>query len=270
MMPTALAMLLVFVYPLLLSLWSSFHYDVFTQPARYHFVGVQNYVVILRDPLFWNALRNSLVFFVATVVGTMVVGTTIALLLDRDLGRFSWVKTLYLLPMVIAPVVVGIQWRFMLNYTFGVIPYFTKALHLPTKPWLTEPFSAMVWLVVVDLWYYTPIVILLISGTASIDEKGDTVHVGDLRAQLRRTFDNITGLLASEGATWHDIVRTTCYLRDIERDYKEFNEERAAFYKEQGLDPLPASTGIQAILCRPDLLIEIEAIAMFRTESPTE
>jgi enamine deaminase RidA (YjgF/YER057c/UK114 family) len=112
--------------------------------------------------------------------------------------------------------------------------------------------------------------ILLISGTASIDEKGNTVHVGDLRAQLRRTFDNITGLLASEGATWHDIVRTTCYLRDIERDYKEFNEERAAFYKEQGLDPLPASTGIQAILCRPDLLIEIEAIAMFRTESPTE
>ena len=112
--------------------------------------------------------------------------------------------------------------------------------------------------------------ILLISGTASIDEAGNTVHVGDLRAQLRRTFDNITGLLASEGATWHDIVRTTCYLRDIERDYKEFNEERAAFYREQGLDPLPASTGIQAILCRPDLLIEIEAIAMFRRESPTE
>jgi len=112
--------------------------------------------------------------------------------------------------------------------------------------------------------------ILLISGTASIDERGNTVHVGDLRAQLRRTFDNITGLLAAEGATWHDIVRTTCYLRDIERDYKEFNEERAAFYREQGLDPLPASTGIQAILCRPDLLVEIEAIAMFRRESPTE
>jgi 2-iminobutanoate/2-iminopropanoate deaminase len=107
--------------------------------------------------------------------------------------------------------------------------------------------------------------ILLISGTASIDEQGNTVHIGDLRAQTRRTFNNITGLLASEGATWKDIVRTTCYLRDIERDYKAFNEERSAFYREQGLDPLPASTGIQAILCRPDLLIEIEAIAMFRT-----
>jgi 2-iminobutanoate/2-iminopropanoate deaminase len=110
--------------------------------------------------------------------------------------------------------------------------------------------------------------ILLISGTASIDEHGNTVHVGDLRGQMRRTFDNITALLASEGATWHDIVRTTCYLRDIERDYKVFNEERAAFYERQGLNPLPASTGIQAILCRPDLLVEIEAIAMFRKESP--
>jgi len=107
--------------------------------------------------------------------------------------------------------------------------------------------------------------ILLISGTASIDGKGNTVHAGDLRAQTRRTFSNITGLLASEGATWKDIVRTTCYLRDIERDYNAFNEERTAFYREQGLDPLPASTGIQAILCRPDLLIEIEAIAMFRS-----
>jgi 2-iminobutanoate/2-iminopropanoate deaminase len=108
--------------------------------------------------------------------------------------------------------------------------------------------------------------IVLISGTASIDEHGQTVHIGDFRLQTRRTFDNITGLLESEGATWKDVVRTTCYLRDIERDYAAFNEERTAFYESQGLEPLPASTGIQAILCRPDLLVEIEAIAMFRTE----
>ncbi len=114
------------------------------------------------------------------------------------------------------------------------------------------------------------VTILLISGTASIDEQGVSVHVGDFRAQMRRTLANITGLLESEGCTWHDIVRTTCYLRDIERDYEAFNEERTVFYKEQGLDPLPASTGIQAILCRPELLIEIEAIAMFRTEKAAE
>jgi 2-iminobutanoate/2-iminopropanoate deaminase len=108
--------------------------------------------------------------------------------------------------------------------------------------------------------------ILLISGTASIDEAGNSVHIGDFRAQLRRTYHNITGLLESEGATWKDIVRTSCYMRDIDRDYAAFNDERTKFFKEQGLDPLPASTGIEAHLCRPELLIEIEAIAMFRTE----
>src|SRR5580692_12279462 len=100
------------------------------------------------------------------------------------------------------------------------------------------------------------VTILLISGTASIDEEGKSVHIGDFRAQMRRTLANITGLLASEGCTWQDIVRTTCYLRDIDRDYEAFNEERTRFFKELGLDPMPASTGIQAHLCRPELLIE--------------
>jgi 2-iminobutanoate/2-iminopropanoate deaminase len=103
---------------------------------------------------------------------------------------------------------------------------------------------------------------LLISGTASIDEAGATVHLGDFRAQLWRTYRNITALLESEGATWHDVVRTTCYLRDIERDYRDFNEVRTAFFHWLSLDPLPASTGIQARLCREDLLVEIEAMAV--------
>jgi 2-iminobutanoate/2-iminopropanoate deaminase len=108
------------------------------------------------------------------------------------------------------------------------------------------------------------IAVLLISGTASIGDHGETLYPGDFRKQMRKTLANITALLEAEGATWKDIVRTTCYLRDIERDYEAFNEERTAFYAEQELDPLPASTGIQAILCRPDLLVEIEAIAVFR------
>jgi len=109
--------------------------------------------------------------------------------------------------------------------------------------------------------------VLLISGTASVGPNGETLHVGDFRAQTRRTYENITALLAAEGATWKDIVRTTCYLRDIDRDYADFNDERNRFFREQGLNPLPASTGIQAKLCRPDLLIEIEAIALFPNPS---
>jgi enamine deaminase RidA (YjgF/YER057c/UK114 family) len=104
--------------------------------------------------------------------------------------------------------------------------------------------------------------VMLISGTASVDEKGKTIHVGDFRAQCWRTYRNITAILQAEAMTWHDIVRTTCYLRDIERDYDAFNDVRTAFFRFMNLDPLPASTGIQAILCRGDLLVEIEAIAV--------
>lgn len=104
--------------------------------------------------------------------------------------------------------------------------------------------------------------LLFISGTASVDEHGETVHRGDFRAQCWRTYRNITEILRAEGMTWDDIGRATCYLRDIERDYDEFNEVRTAFFQWLGLDPLPASTGIQARLCRDDLLVEMEAIAV--------
>jgi enamine deaminase RidA (YjgF/YER057c/UK114 family) len=107
------------------------------------------------------------------------------------------------------------------------------------------------------------VTVLLISGTASIDENGQTVHVGDFGAQCWRTYRNISRLLESEGATWHDVVRTTCYLRDIERDYEQFNKIRTSFFRWLCLDPLPASVGVQTRLCRGDLLVEIEASAVF-------
>jgi len=107
--------------------------------------------------------------------------------------------------------------------------------------------------------------ILLISGTASVNEDGKAEHIGDFKAQTWRTYRNITNLLKAEGMTWHDVVRTTNYLRDIERDYEEFNKIRTSFFRWMNLDPLPASTGIQARLCWETLLVEIEAYAISKT-----
>ncbi len=112
------------------------------------------------------------------------------------------------------------------------------------------------------------VTMLFISGTASVNEEGESIHAGDFKAQTQRTFNNITGLLESENADWHDIVRTTCYLADF-RNYDEFNEVRNAFYEQQQLDPLPASTCIEARICRPELLVEIEAIAVIPRDRPT-
>jgi 2-iminobutanoate/2-iminopropanoate deaminase len=107
--------------------------------------------------------------------------------------------------------------------------------------------------------------ILLISGTASVNEEGKTEHIGDFKAQLWRTYRNITTLLAAEKMSWHDVVRTTNYLRDIERDYAEFNKIRTTFFQWMNLDPLPASTGIQSRLCWETLLVEIEAYAICKS-----
>ena len=104
--------------------------------------------------------------------------------------------------------------------------------------------------------------VLLVSGTASVNEEGKAEHIGNFRAQCWRTYRNITTLLAAEGMSWHDVVRTTNYLRDIERDYSDFNKIRTTFFSWLNLDPLPASTGIQARLCWETLLVEIEAWAI--------
>lgn len=110
-------------------------------------------------------------------------------------------------------------------------------------------------------------VILFISGTASVDENGKSIHPGDCEAQTKRTFSNIKSLLESEGADWHDVVRTTCYLTDF-RNYDTFNGVRNRFYEQERLNPFPASTCVEAGLCRPELLVEIEAIAMIPKNRP--
>ena len=107
--------------------------------------------------------------------------------------------------------------------------------------------------------------VMLISGTASVNEEGKAEHVGDFKAQLWRTYRNLTNLLAAEGMSWHDVVRTTNYLRDIERYYAEFNKILTSFFQWMKLDPLPASTGIQARLCWETLLVEIEVYAICKS-----
>ena len=97
---------------------------------------------------------------------------------------------------------------------------------------------------------------LFISGTASVDERGETVHVGDVRGQLERMLVNIEGLLVPQGATWGDLVQGVTFLKSPEYAdvYRELCEER-------GMVELP-HTIVQANVCRRELLCEMEAIAV--------
>jgi enamine deaminase RidA (YjgF/YER057c/UK114 family) len=108
------------------------------------------------------------------------------------------------------------------------------------------------------------VTLLFLSGTASVDHRGRSVHPGNFKAQARRMYSNLTALLRSENGAWHNVVKATIFLSDM-RHYRAFNEVRTQFFKQQGLRMLPASTCVEARLCRPDLLIECELIAVIPT-----
>lgn len=103
---------------------------------------------------------------------------------------------------------------------------------------------------------------IFISGTASIDNFGVSIHHDDFEKQTLRTFYNIKKLLETQNASWHDVVKTTIYIKDICKHYDEFNRIRADFFKQEGITTYPASTCVEATMCRPELLIEMEAIAI--------
>ena len=99
--------------------------------------------------------------------------------------------------------------------------------------------------------------LIFTSGIASVNEKGDPVFIGDIRGQTKQVFENMKGLLASEGATLDDVVKFTVFLKNA-KDYDEMKEVRAKYIKK---DP-PASSAVQAQLVRDEFLVEIEALAI--------
>ena len=106
--------------------------------------------------------------------------------------------------------------------------------------------------------------LVFVSGTASIGRNGETLHGWNFRAQAWQAFENARAVLKDAGADWRDVVKVTIFLKDIATYYAAFNEVRCAYFKKVGLDVYPASTCVEAKLCRDQLLVEMELIAVVR------
>lgn len=109
--------------------------------------------------------------------------------------------------------------------------------------------------------------LIFVSGTASVGPKGETLHAWDFRAQAWQAFENARAVLNASGADWHDVVKATIFLKDIATYYAAFNDVRCAYFKKTGLEAYPASTCVEAKLCRDKLLVEMELIAVVRNGS---
>ena len=108
--------------------------------------------------------------------------------------------------------------------------------------------------------------LVFVSGTASVGPNGKSLHLGDFRAQALLAFQNARSVLNAAGADWQHVVKATFFLKDIARYYSPFNEVRCAYFKGIDLEVYPASTCIEAKLCRDELLVEMELMAVVRTD----
>lgn len=149
--------------PAIGSLWLSFHkWKLATFKAGVPFVGTDNYAAALGDPAFIHSITLTIGFTLAALAVELVLGTLLAVLLDRELRGGGMLRALALLPMFVTNVVIGLIFRILLSYDFGVVNWFGSLFGLGPVPWLGDPALAFWTLILVDAWNTTSFVALLV------------------------------------------------------------------------------------------------------------
>jgi multiple sugar transport system permease protein len=170
--PTLLFLVTVFLYPVLYSLYlSTRQMQLFEFSTGGRFAGVSNYLAAIRDPLVWNALSRTSVFVVGAVALELALGLGIALFLNQRLPGRRLLRAVALLPLMLTPVVLGITFRILFNYSYGIV-YALDRVGVDPVVWLGATPWAMIAVITTDVWNQTPFVtLLLLAGLQSIPEE---------------------------------------------------------------------------------------------------
>ncbi|MEM1162750.1 MAG: sugar ABC transporter permease [Pseudomonadota bacterium] len=160
MAPAVIIMAIALIYPLGYMIWGSFRaWDPSQTIGEAEFVGLKNYVTLWNDPNFRESLGVTLRFAFIVVAVEMVLGVGLALLLDRNIRGMSMLRTMFILPMMIAPVVVGLMWRYMFHPTVGTLNQTLKSLGFEGVDWLGQ--NALMSVIIADIWQWTPFIFIL-------------------------------------------------------------------------------------------------------------
>ena len=141
-------------------------------PALKGFIWFGNYLNFLTEFEFWNTVRVSIEYTVLTVSVEHVFGLAIALLLQRRTRLNNAISILLLLPLMTAPAIAALMWKLMTNPIFGILSYLVQSLGVNNFKWASDPQTALFTVVLVDVWVYTPfIMILLLAGLRSLPKQ---------------------------------------------------------------------------------------------------
>jgi multiple sugar transport system permease protein len=160
--PAAIVLVAALIYPIGYVIYASFlDWNPSQRIGEAAYVGLKNYTKLLGDSAFRESLWVTLKFAAVVVTAEMIVGVGLALLLDRNIRGMSLLRTLFILPMMVAPIVVGLMWRYMYHPTIGIFNRTLTSMGFQPVPWLSDPDWAFAAVVIADIWQWTPFIFIL-------------------------------------------------------------------------------------------------------------
>lgn len=160
--PAGIFLLFGLLYPIGYMVYASFlDWNPSQRIGEADWVGIQNYINLLADEAFHESFWVTLKFAFIVVLIEMMIGVGLALLLDRNIRGMSLLRTIFILPMMIAPIVVGLMWRYMYHPTVGVFNQTLKSWGFEGVPWLSDPTWSLASIIIADVWQWTPFIFIL-------------------------------------------------------------------------------------------------------------
>ena len=161
-LPAVIFVILLMIFPVCYTLFVSFTDWTLTSGRPMRFAGLQSYLTVLKEPRFHAALGRTLIFTFGAVAIEAVLGTIIALILNREFRGKTTLKFILLLPLVVTPVAIGITFNLFYDPTIGFLNYVLSVFGLPQSGWVTESQTVLQSLMLVDIWQWTPMVALIV------------------------------------------------------------------------------------------------------------
>lgn len=171
-LPAVLVMLAGLMYPILSAVQLSFYdWAMGTPFETARFVGVDAYVQMLRSTQVWTSMGITVAFVLIAVSAELVLGIALALFLEKPVRGMRFFRTIFVLPMMVAPICVGLVWRYLFDANFGPVNLAMTGLGLPPQVWLADPVLAFAAMVITDIWQWTPFVLIMVlAGLQGLDE----------------------------------------------------------------------------------------------------
>ena len=162
MLPSLIALILVLAVPLVYSLITSFFDTNLKYQGLGDFLGLQNYIDVIKDSYFRQSVVTTLKFTFFVVVIEFLVGLAIALLLNNIQKARNFFFTIIIVPMMITPIAVGLIWRLLLHSDLGIVNYLLSLIGISGRAWLADSAIALQTVMFIDIWQNVPYMVLVI------------------------------------------------------------------------------------------------------------